>query len=402
MSSAAASDADPLGHRLLQQRLSLAVETLKSFTSPQHRIAIGTALRPALTAAAASASPTQPLRFVVTGTGSSEAHAKYLCYLLNEYSGGCAVAHFRNLSWFACDSVSIAAASIGDGSALPYRDAVLVVFSQGISANARIALRGGRSLFQHLVLFTSTTSKTAAQGTPKGDMLADLETDTHRVSIVRFPLEDEYTLLIRLVGPLCGYLASCHFTSSLFSSSAFASLTASRLDGAWVASEGLSKEILAQLPHIPAELEMIAAHPVNQFCQNLQYKWMEGVFIPCPMVWDPMSYAHGPFQQTCSQSPQRPRARILLGTMRHMQSGALHRLAERIKQLDTRASAVGYPSCVSIACSHLPEPFGIFELEMVMSRLVVHYICQYGINQISWPGKGLDGPLYLLDEPLDV
>src|SRR5882724_5322109 len=119
---------DPLGHALLAQRLAQIPSVLADM----------------LTRGPAPLKPATLLstRFLITGTGSSEAHARYLVMLLNLYTDRAAM--YLPLSGFT------------DMHREGFSGKTLVVFSQGVSPNAQIALRRSRD-FSHTILFTATT-----------------------------------------------------------------------------------------------------------------------------------------------------------------------------------------------------------------------------------------------------
>ena len=103
---------DPLGHDLLRERLAMLPELLAGMQrAPLERV---------------SARSLTGRAFLVTGTGSSEAHARYLVHLLNRHARR--PAEFMPLSGF-CDMP----ADLGRGR-------VLVVISQGVSPNAQVAI----------------------------------------------------------------------------------------------------------------------------------------------------------------------------------------------------------------------------------------------------------------------
>jgi len=93
-------------------------------------------------------------------------------------------------------------------------DKALVVFSQGISPNAKTAL-GRHAAFSHTILFTATTAPAArsAGKLDQADLLYDLLDGGG--DLIVFPLAEEYTTLIRFVGPLCGYLSCLQFAAQL-------------------------------------------------------------------------------------------------------------------------------------------------------------------------------------------
>jgi creatinine amidohydrolase len=125
MPSSPAGVSEP-GLALLRERLQSIPDLLEGWArSPE---------------AALAAKPRMiPRRVVATGLGSSEAHARYLVWLLNR---------FTDIPAEFLPTGALLSPELGS-----YRDRTLVVFSQGLSAHARIAL-SRRSDFASTVLFT--------------------------------------------------------------------------------------------------------------------------------------------------------------------------------------------------------------------------------------------------------
>lgn len=241
-------------------------------------------------------------RFLVTGTGSSEAHARYLTWLLSRISQR-ASASFVPLSAFLTDGIP------------PDPAATLVVFSQGLSPNAQIALHASGD-FGHTILFTSSSATAeAAAGRPGRAALLDTLA-ARGADILSFPPMSEPSTLLRVVGPAAGFLAAHQFVvalsksrSSTFSpASGHATLPrspqlAQATPAAVSALVGLqAPEALASaMRETPTAFDggftIVAPAPLSGFAHNLAYKFMEGLYWRCPQVVELISFAHGPFQQ---------------------------------------------------------------------------------------------------------
>ena len=78
----------------------------------------------------------------------------------------------------------------------------LVVFSQGLSPNIHVIF--AKQKYQSIILFTATTTNNKNQH--KLQILNKLKKNNSNF-IINFPIEDEYTTLIRIIGPMCGYLS---------------------------------------------------------------------------------------------------------------------------------------------------------------------------------------------------
>jgi len=306
-------------------------------------------------------------RFLVTGTGSSEAHARYFCYLINLYTDRSAT-YLPLSSFLHIDATVI-------------QDRTMVVFSQGVSPNAQIALRRYRE-FAHTVLFTSTTPQQAREA-GKHDR-ADLISDIVELGgdIVYFPLGEEYTTLIRFVGPMCGYLACLQFVSQLagcnFEMPGPGHLLP-LLD--LLPPQDLMNDILTRPEHFQRGFNLVCAAPISDFSQNLACKFMEGLFWPCPQVSDFLQFAHGPFQQSTAV----PRPVVIL-------QGALDVEAELVRRSRAMLDSVGLPSyVVDVNC---PPLYSILGFEAVFNQLIMKAMIHSDIDQVNWPGKGRDDQLY--------
>ncbi|MFA5262766.1 MAG: creatininase [Opitutaceae bacterium] len=344
---------DPLGHALLAHRIEQIPGELAGMMVrglPQ--------LRP-LTLSSE--------RFLVTGTGSSEAHARYFCNLVNLYTDRTAA--YLPLSAFLGMSRELIV------------DKTLVVFSQGVSPNAQIALRRHKE-FRHSILFTSTTPYAAREaGKPeRADLITDIAGSGG--DLIYFPLAEEYSTLIRLVGPMCGYLACMQFVAQL----AGAHLEPPRPGQIlpllhMQAPADLRSAILSKPQRFADGFNIITAAPISDYAQNLACKFMEGLFWPCPPISDFLQFAHGPFQQATAHD--RP-VIILQGN-----SPAEAELVRRSMSMLASAGLEGYVIPVNA-----PPLYSIFGFEAIFNNLVLEAVRHLEIDQVNWPGKGRDDLLY--------
>ncbi|ATC65607.1 creatininase [Nibricoccus aquaticus] len=345
--------ADPLGHGLLAQRLAGIPSILGGMLSR------GPApLKPATLAST---------HFIVTGTGSSEAHARYLATLLNFQTDRAAT--YLPLSGFT------------DGHRSGFKGKTLVVFSQGVSPNAQIALRRRRD-FAHTILFTASTPA-AALAAGKKDRAALLQTFLDEGNeLVEFPLAEEYTTLIRFVGPMAGYLACLQFTAQL-ASCRFTEPSASELLPLLDAQPpaDLVSAMKRSTSRFAQGFNLVTAAPISDFAQNLACKFMEGVFWPCPPISDFLQFAHGPFQQMTAH----PHPTLIL-------QGDSPVEAELVGRSLTMLRNVGLDAFVLRV--EAPALLSIFAFEAALNKLTFELMTYFGIDQVNWPGKGRDDLLY--------
>lgn len=344
---------DPLGHSLLGQRIRQIPTILEKMLRDGG---------PALSRRTQDAG-----RFIITGTGSSEAHARYLATLLNFHTDR--AASYLPLSGFS------------ESHREAFAGKTLVVFSQGVSPNAQIALRR-RSDFAHTILFTAT-SPTAAREAGKADralLLQQMLDDGGE--IIEFPLAEEYTTLIRFVGPMAGYLACLQFASQL-SPSRFQNPSAAELLPLLQSRvpPPLFETMKSEAGLFAGGFNLVTAAPISDFAQNLACKFMEGLFWACPSVSDFLQFAHGPFQQTAAH----PRPVVILKGNSALENELVGRSVRMLSQVGISSHVVAITA---------PPLLSIFGFEAALNDLVYRLIVDRNVDQVNWPGKGRDDLLY--------
>ena len=348
-----APGADPLGHDLLAARLASIPATLDAM------LARGPAPLSPRTLASR--------RFLVTGTGSSEAHARYLVMLLNLFTDRAAA--YLPLSGFV------------EPAPGAFAGKTLVVWSQGVSPNAQIALRRSRE-FAHTVLFSASTPAAArAAGKPERAALLQGLLDAGN-ELVEFPLAEEYTTLIRFVGPLAGYLAALQFVSQL--PSCRAPLPSAPQLAALLAARA-PRDLLDAMVKLPSAwsggFNLVTAAPISDFSQNLACKFMEGVYWPCPPISDFLQFAHGPFQQMNAA----PKPVIFLQGGSAAEAEMVDRSVRMLQEVGLAAFVIKIDA---------PPLYSIFGYEAALNDLVFAVMRHLRVNQVEWPGKGRDDLLY--------
>ena len=306
-------------------------------------------------------------RFIVTGTGSSEAHARYLCTLINLYTE-------RTATYLPLSALAATPSEV-------FVDKALVVFSQGISPNAKTAL-GRHAAFSHTILFTATTAPAArsAGKLDQADLLYDLLDGGG--DLIVFPLAEEYTTLIRFVGPLCGYLSCLQFAAQLSGCRFFPPSPSEILPLLDMAPPPDLLEAVLDRPESFAQgFNLVTAAPISDFAQNLACKFMEGLFWPCPPISDFLQFAHGPFQQMTAH----PHPVVIL-------QGDSPVEAELVRRSVGMLLDVGFEAYVIQVDA--PPLLSIFGFEAALNRLVFAALQRFGIDQVNWPGKGRADLLY--------
>src|SRR5207244_1237731 len=102
--------------------------------------------------------------------------------------------------------------------------------------------------------------------------------------VLRFTGADEGGVLVRVIGPMAGYLAAYRWAAAVGHA---LGRTLPRPDG-----EALAARVAAALadPTVPpidtTSLAFVTSGAYGELAMNLQYKVLEGMLRPLPPVWD--------------------------------------------------------------------------------------------------------------------
>jgi creatinine amidohydrolase len=296
----------------------------------------------------------------VTGVGSSAAHARYLAALLAEALA--LPARFVPLDAFPL--------------APDPRD-VLVVFSQALSPNAQLAL-GEAGGWLHTVLVTAAEHSRDPERRRALDVLR-----AAGASVLESAGAEEFGTLLRVEGPIAGYVTALRLARSL---GLPAAPDLARVPAAWAsACERAARAAPTLAPRLASDtLLLLASGAYREATDNLRLKCVEGLLRPVPPVADPIEFVHGPFQALAERRatllaltrPDAPHERDRLARLRSMLHPDRHQL-------------------VSIGAT-LPGFLAIFEHEAWLGTLVLAAMEHAGIDPADWPGRGEDAPLYEL------
>jgi len=296
---------------------------------------------------------------VIAGLGSSQCAARLLAHLLNTRGGPAAV--FVPMTDFFRSSHP--------------RGGTLVVFSQGLSANSRVALARRHDYRQTVLVTSATADGLRAAGKEEAfDLLESLVADG--AVIVRHPLEDEYTLLPRFIGPACALACAMAMGAvggmpeSAAMRDAFAAATAD--------AEG----VLDWAEDFVRGVEWNFTGSAAEHAGNLVAKVMECLFVRLPQPRDLMEYAHGGFQANC----HRPAPQWIFCEAGEADADLLERLAPMFDDMRLIRSPLAFP-------------YSLLYYECFLNRLLIEAVGNAGFDLIEWPGKGMDGAGYGIAAP---
>lgn len=293
----------------------------------------------------------KPRRIVTTGIGASEGPARMLAAALIE---GGMVASFVPLMTFAL------APPVGD---------LLVVFSQNLSPNARLALPtlhgfGARWL---------VTSVGFSPGTSPREPLLRVLRERGVVAIC-VPPESEADMLVRVVGPTVAVLIALRIGAHLgvpqLSTLSFG-------NAAQAYASGNRGEVFDEGP-----LALVAAGVPRETLIAARWKILETLWVQEPSVWDVLQVAHGPLQTFHA----RRQTLLVCGV-----DSAAELMARLASTLDPkRHRIIRVMSSQENALSYFEHAAGVDACLLATLRERPHNLCE-------WPGRNVDGPLYDLD-----
>ncbi len=344
-------------HRLLVARLRAAPAAVqRALTQPL----------PALPVVPAAARA-----ILVTGTGSSAAHAALLAHLL-------------------ADRLGLPARHVPLGAFItpPARRATsaLIVFSQGLSPNAQLAL-AEPDAWLGVTVVTAVPPRT-----PDRARRAALAAVARAGgAIVPLPGGEERGLLLRLAGPRAGTALALRLAAAVAAACdaphALPPLAPARIATAMqrAASHGAR---LAPALLLERELALLASGGYAALAGNLALKLVEGLLLPPPPCCDVLEFAHGPFQRLAD------RPATVLALARRGAPGEPALFARAARMLDRRRHRL-----VRLPAT-LPGAQALLEHEAALDALIVRAIAERRIDQGAWPGRGRDAPLYAVRRPV--
>lgn len=226
---------DSKGHYILQQRIKNSDFYLSNMKKPDFEFE-------------------KDKRYLITGIGSSEAHAKYLEHVgnINKF----------NMKYIPIKGVTSESKNIYDK---------IVLFSQGLSPHGLKPINYFDK--NDIILFTAVTKNN--KNKDKLDVINKVS------NVINYPIENEYDILIRTIGPICGF----NLIDKMFN------ILNGHLKSYYIVPNDFISKIYSQ-----QSVTLVINYPLTEYYQNLEYKFIEGAFIKTVNVVDELSFAHGYYQ----------------------------------------------------------------------------------------------------------
>jgi creatinine amidohydrolase len=334
---------DPTAHALLRERAEATPRAIESTARSAERFA--REHRAALARAS---------RWWVSGVGASEGVARACAASLRRLEGRSA--EFVPFSQWLTQQ--------------PPADTAVIVFSQGLSPNARIALSAPRSDAPRVLVTAAVDHPEAKRAVARGWLVCEHE-----------PASED-ALLVRVTGPACALAAGLAIVDSL--SPAQTSLSRDANAGAAFEAGLRQGRALADQHGVEALSRVRGILCAGGSCESLSglaWAWMESTLTAPVAVWDVLAFAHGPFQALF----ERQATLVAFEQDRADERALFDRLARVLDP--TRHTLVRVRAQVD-------GPLSTFAQHGALWGLALSLLDAQPRALDAWPGKGLDGPLY--------
>lgn len=329
-----------------------------------------------------------PRCLVTTGIGTSEGHARHLAEL--------AARAFGQPARFATTG------SLADGPPPGAEHDWLVVFSQGLSANARHALRDSEA-WAGVVLVTGLAlegPEAAHTSDEKRAWLVALE----RRGVVRIELGcgPEYGALLRVIGARVGYAVAWSLLRTLarrrLASAAGLAVEPDALERAQRAATGEALRVIPANERVasffaPERTLLLAGEGGTlELCDHLSLKLAEGMLRPQPRAVDVLHFAHGPLQSL---------ARLPLSIL-YLVPGSRNGAWDPVWLARLRETLDPALHDLRVVRSELPLPFAVLEFEAIFDAWILRHQDETGLDLVAWPGADREASLYGAGPALDA
>ncbi len=321
-----------------------------------------------------------PRTLVTTGIGTSAGHARHLAEVASRWAGQ--PARF------------VSTGALAGGAPPDASEDWLVVFSQGLSPNARFALRHAHA-WGGVLLVTGLSTRPEPGAEDGGPERREWLEALAEAGVVRLELGcgPESGALVRVIGARVGYALGWSVLRSLcarrleslseldFDPSA---LREAQLDAAAEAARVFAADsAVRDFFDASRTLVLVGEGGLLSLASQLSLKLSEGMLRPEPLAVDVLEFAHGPLQSLVG----RPASILYLESAGETRGG-LDGVARLESTLDPDLHEL------RVLRARLPAPLCVLELEAMLDALVLRRLEDGDVDLVDWPGRDRDEPLY--------
>jgi creatinine amidohydrolase len=347
-----------------------------------------------------------PRVLVSTGIGTSEGHARHLAEVATR--------------WFGQPARFASTGTLVGGAPPDAQRDWLIVFSQGLSPNARHAF-DDLEAWGRVLLITGvapSSSEIASEAGSESEASAWLSSLEAR-GVIRIDLGcgTERGMLIRVIGARVGYAVAWSLLRTIqarrLAPDAALSIDPDALRRAQVEATDAAHavfpdgESLSSFFDRDRTLLLVAEGGMLELAEQLSLKLAEGMLRPQPRCVDVLEFAHGPLQSLAAQSAS---ILYLVAPGDREQSESSHDarsvskiLPESEPWLDRLAATLD-PSHHSLRVlrAQLPWPFAVLEFEAMLDACVLGMLDASDLDLIDWPGADREAALYRAGPTLEA
>jgi creatinine amidohydrolase len=341
-----------------------------------------------------------PRCLVTTGIGTSEGHARHLAETAARYLGQ--PARFATTG----------ALALGPPPGAEHD--WLVVFSQGLSANARFAFHDVEA-WGGVVLVTGVASPAAGavdESDEAGIWRRALE--ARGVVVVELGCGPERGLLLRVIGARVGYAIGWSLLRTLaarrLEPDAALRIAPDVLRDAQVDAADRARRLFVDDAALAAffaadrPLLLVGSGGRLELVPSLALEIAEGMLRPAPQCIDVLHFAHGPLQSLASDplsilyldAAPEAAADDASGRPAYGAAGAAEEWRRRFERTIDPARHT-----MVVLRARLPLPFAALEYEAMLDELVLRGLAGGRIDLVDWPGAEREGALYAASPALE-
>lgn len=289
-------------------------------------------------------------RYLVSGIGSSESHAKYVVHSLQ-------------------DTVNIRYISVldTDESTLMSGKTVLILFSQGFTYNVAPLVDAMNG--DNIILITTYTG-----GDPKRDGMYNKLRESETSKIIHYSPEVPDDTLIRITGPFCAYVLAEEIIC-----------TVKREPG--VELEQVLRTVGSNRGELPydfitsignsSNLTLILPDDMYEYHKDISNRFIEGAFLNVNTC-KTSEFSHGYYQQSVSDP-----SNVIL-----VVKSTNNELQERLETLLEGTNGF------SVDLSRYDRIISVLVLMIVLNNAIYQIMQRKSINQRDWPGKDKQQLMY--------
>jgi 3,4-dihydroxy 2-butanone 4-phosphate synthase / GTP cyclohydrolase II len=303
-------------------------------------------LRPTLDRVRSVFSDSPDHKYIVTGIGSSESHAKYLVNALHGIDVDIRYVSVLNLNQ----------------KALRSNKTRLIVFSQGMSYNSIPIMN--KFKYHNIILITTYNG-----GDPKKDDHYSQLIQSDSSDIINYPPEVPDDTLIRVTGPYCGYVIADAISRALGRRGDFDLENTIRVIENMRIDQSLGHDFISSFGR-STDLTLILPDDMYEFHKDISNRFIEGTFTNTT-ICSTFEFVHGFYQKMLNDGGMA----LIVKTENSTFQNRLDLLLQNEKRFTIDLSSIDN------------DLTRVLVLLSILNDAVYQLMQRLNVNQKNWPGK---------------